>query len=280
MSLSCSCAGRVAEGHRLRVEPLGDRADDHLRGPGAVLEQQPGARAQRLLGQPAQGGVELAGHPRRGVDAAAIRSPREMSMSSASSSVTTPAAHRPTSSGPSAVSMPATVVRRPAGQHDDLVAGRDGARGDLAGVAAVVVQLVAAASRGRITYCTGNRNGASASGPGRPAPSPGARAASGRRTRGCARERSTTLSPTSAETGIARRPRPGSPATAAQRGEVLGDRGERLLVVVDQVDLVDGEDQVRHAAAARARRRAGGSARRRRCGRRRAARPAPRWTRR
>ena len=72
----------------------------------------------------------------------AITSPRETSTSSARRIVTDSGA-KASSSGPSWVSIASIVVVLPGGQDDDLVARAEHAAGDLAGVAAVVVVLVA-----------------------------------------------------------------------------------------------------------------------------------------
>ena len=66
-----------------------------------------------------------------------------------------------------------------------------------------------------------------------------------RRTTGAASERSTTLSPLSAEIGIAAMS--GSPTRRAEVGDVAGDGLELELVPVDEVHLVDGGHQVGHA---------------------------------
>ena len=99
---------------------------------------------------------------------------------------------------------------------------------------------------GRITYCTGIRNGARSLRPDhrhrlqvpeqrRPVVPGGALRALDDVVADQRRDRDR-------HDGVVREAqRPG------ERGEVLGDRGERLLVVVDQVDLVDGQHQPRHA---------------------------------
>ena len=75
-------AGRLDAGDGVGVEPLAQRPDDRLRAAGAVLDQQPGAGAQRLVRQPAQGGVRARSVTAAAASAAASTSPRERSMSS------------------------------------------------------------------------------------------------------------------------------------------------------------------------------------------------------
>ena len=97
----------------------------------------------------------------------------------------------------------------------------------------------------RITYCTGMRNGASASGPvtGTDSRCPssvgpvvpgGVLGAARRRCRRRRRHRDR-------DDGVV-----GEAQGAGEPGEVLADRLERGLVVVDEVDLVDGQHQPRH----------------------------------
>ena len=97
--------------------------------------------------------------------------------------------------------MPATVVRAPGREGHHLVADAHDARGDLAGVPAVVAVRVVARRTLRADDEL-HRQSEATRAPGRPtAAAPrAARAGWARRTRACAAERSTTLSPSRALT--------------------------------------------------------------------------------
>ena len=100
-----------------------------------------------------------------------------------------------------------------------------------------------AAPCGRMTTCTGIRNDSctgSVSG-GRVSSSS---SSEGPSYQGVFGERSTTLSPTRADTGTAWAC--GMPSSVGDGAHVGGDRAEDVLAVVDEVDLVDRDDDVRH----------------------------------
>ena len=125
------------------------------------------------------------------------------------------------SSSPSKVSIAA--IRRPlaAGQHHHLVAGAQHAAGDLAGVAAVVVVLVGSSAGSPTGPGSARRRGC---GRRRSRRARGGRAAAGRRTSACCRERSTTLSPCSAEIGM--NVRSGIVEPRGPVGQLVDDRVE------------------------------------------------------
>ena len=75
---------------------------------GAVLDQHPGADGELALGQPADGGGQLADGA-GGASVAARMSPRDTSMS-VSSRITTDCPATARSSGPSGVSIASTTV--------------------------------------------------------------------------------------------------------------------------------------------------------------------------
>ena len=129
-------------------------------------------------------------------------------------------------------------------QHDDLVAGPPDAAGDLA--------RRSRGSRGARRTSAGSptapgSGGRRGSGRRRPRSSRGARAASGPRTRASPSPRSTTLSPRSADIGIARAScRPSRSASACEVGL---DLGEALGREVDEIHLVHRDDDVRDRRA-------------------------------
>ena len=219
MSLICSCAGGVDEGQRLGVaaaRAIAPTITCVVRVPCLSSSRAPGA--QRLLGEPAQGGVELVGHPRRGggggeqVAAGDVDVVGEQHRHAAARAGRRPAARprcRPRR----------RCVRAPPRQHHDLVARRARCPRDLAGVAAVVVQLVRPAASCGAGSRTAPASGTarSTSGPGdrhrlqvpeqRRAVVPGGVLASARRR--CRRP--------APRPGSSRRRRPGSPATGPAR---------------------------------------------------------------
>ena len=109
---------------------------------------------------------------RGGCAASAMRSPRAMSMSSASTRFTESPATAMSRSAPCARILRTRAPSR--GKHLDLGAGEDAAGLDAPHVAARL------AGEGRDTSCTGKRTAPAASSRRRPGRSPAARAASGR----------------------------------------------------------------------------------------------------
>ena len=164
-------------------------------GAGRVLDAgsaRPGAAGR--LGEPAQRGGELAhGVGRgggRGEEVAARR--RRRRRPAGPSPTAAPPPRRAAPAGPSIAAIRDALAAR---QDDDLVADAQDAGRDRAGVAAVVgaVRPDDRLDREARRLRRPRRR--------RPAPSPGARAASGPRTTACASLGSTTLSPCSAEIG-------------------------------------------------------------------------------
>ncbi len=161
-------------------------------------------------------------------------------MSSASRMVTDIGGNA-SSTGPSKVSMPATVVVSPDGSTMTSSPGAEHPAGDPAGVArGSRVWLVA---WGRTTHWTGNRGSIRLRSEAMytvsrwcssDAPS----------YQGMLADRWTTLSPCRAEIGM--KVRSAISSRLAKRGELLADGVEDLLVVVDQVHLVDADQQVGH----------------------------------
>ena len=104
---------------------------------GADLEQIGTARQQRFLIHPQQMSAELVGDLWPGVAPATRKSPRPMSISSASVSVTASPAVA-LSRSPSKVTMRSTWLTLPRSRHHDLVADCDAAGGQCAGKAAKI----------------------------------------------------------------------------------------------------------------------------------------------
>ena len=196
-----------------------DRPDDRLRGAGAVLEQHPGAGAQRLVGEPADGRVELGvpvggasgggdqvaagdvdvvGQQQRHAAARAGDVQRRRRRCRCRSTVVR---------SPTAARRPRRPARRCRPRPGRRSRGSRGARRSAAGSRT-------APGTGRRVRC----------GPASPAPTPGAPSSVGPAYQAICAERSTTLSPCSAEIGIARRV-VGEPELAGVGRELLGDRG-------------------------------------------------------
>ena len=169
-----------------------------------------------------------------------IMSPREMSISSASRTVTDIGGNA-SSTGPSAVSIAAIGVVKPGRQHHDLVAGLEHAAGDLAGVAAVVG--APSVDCGRITYCTGNRTSTRLRSEAMCTCSRWC-SSDGPSYQGMFAERVTMLSPCSAEIGMT--VRSGASSLAANAVNSSAICSKTSCDAVDQVHLVDAQHQVRH----------------------------------
>ena len=157
ISLRPSDVGRLVAVQRVDVEPVVQVADQRPGRAGGVLDRRLGARRQLGRRRPSSRPSPRCPAPPCGwLFGRQIMSPREMSISSSSRSVTdiggNASSHRPVEG----VDRGDPVVR-PDGRSDDLVAGLEHAAGDLAGVAAVVVAGAVGGPCGRITYCTGKR---------------------------------------------------------------------------------------------------------------------------
>ena len=218
MSLRPSSSAGVA-GQGGDVEPRLDRVDDRHDLAGGVPQQQPGARAQRLGGQPADGRRQFA-HGRRprlaiGGDQVAAGDVDVVGEPQGHRA----AGRRRSSSSPSGVSMPAIVVVRPTGSTTTLSPTAQRAALDPAGVAAVVGVL----GRPRPDHDL-HREAAGHVGRPRAASTPlEVLEQDGPVYQSMRVERSTTLSPTSAATGIGTKP--GQRQAVGGGGEVGDDRG-------------------------------------------------------
>ena len=202
-----------------------------------VLAARPAARSSRPSSRPSR---RRPGSTCGLLFGRQIMSPREMSISSSSRTVTD-IGGKASSTSPSAVSIGGDAGREARRQDHHLVALLEHAAGDLPGVAAVVVPGVRTAGGSRTAPA--NRTSMRLRS-----------LATWTFSRWCSRldpsyqgmfaDRVTTLSPLSADTGIDGQVRHSS--LAAKLRELVADPLEDLLGVVDEVHLVDAQHQVRH----------------------------------
>ena len=129
LSRSSSAAGHSSVSNSIRPSIASSRAGT-VRVPCLSRKRSRGARG--AVAEPAQRGVELAGRLGRVLGGGDQLAAREVDLVLEPDRDAT-AAPRPTSAGPSASRTSATRVRMPLGQHDDLVARPQRARGQPAG---------------------------------------------------------------------------------------------------------------------------------------------------
>ena len=232
---------RLVAVERVDVEARDDLVDDRATVACRVLDRGTRPRAQRPLGHPADIGLELARPVRRGSRAGrSCRRARRRCRPRAAPSPTS-GRERLVERAVEASRSPPRSARAADGSTTHLVAGPHDARGDLAGVAAVV----GCPSVDRITHWTGKRRSSRLRSS---ATSTLSRCVQQRRAvvPGHVRPtRSTTLSPCSAVIGM--NVDVGRGQLAPERAKSRAISSKRSSVVVDEVHLVDGDDEVRDA---------------------------------
>ena len=242
MSLSSRSPGSGSVRRLLDVDAVLDAGQLGARGARRVLDQVAARRPRGPLVEPADVGPQRRARPAPGASAAHSMSPRETSRSSSSSTVTDIGGNASSTSSVEGVDAGDPRAARPA-------AGRPPRRRRAA-------RRPPPGRRGRGSRGGRRRAGARPTGPAAArcrstwrsaATSTSSRYSSsgGPSYHGAASERSTTLSPLSAEIGIAAMS--GSPTRRPKSAKSPAMASELELVPVDEVHLVDGGDEVGHA---------------------------------